>query len=113
MAPETKFPQSFDPSAIILVTMDRQLVDDLRDDLASGTSLLIVGTGVSIQATGGQRCATWDGLIRDGIEYCLSAKLLSKDQGQLLLANLATEDVSELLEIAQVVSSALGAPHGG
>lgn len=29
------------------------------------------------------------------------------------MANLATEDVSELLEIAQVVSSALGAPHGG
>ena len=66
-----------------------------------------------MQVTGGQPCASWQGLIRDGIEHCLRTKLLSNDQGQSLLANLATEDVSKLLEIAQAISSALGAPEGG
>jgi len=48
----------------------QRLLADLLDDLGKGNVLLVVGTGVSIQASGNQPCASWDGLIRDESALC-------------------------------------------
>jgi hypothetical protein len=62
----------------------QQLLDDLLEDLAKGSALLIAGTGVSIQASGGQPCASWAGLILDGIEHCVQTNLLQSDEAAVL-----------------------------
>jgi hypothetical protein len=54
----------------------QRLLADLLDDLEKGNVLLVIGTGVSIQASGNQPCASWDGLIRDGIEHCFETNLI-------------------------------------
>jgi tetratricopeptide (TPR) repeat protein len=89
------------------------LVEDLREELARGEVLVVVGTGVSIQATGGAECAKWDGLIRNGIEYAAGRNLLTDDAARRLRNRLEKKTVKDLLGVAQKVSEALGAPDGG
>jgi tetratricopeptide (TPR) repeat protein len=87
-------------------------MEDLRDELARGEVLVVVGTGVSIQAAGGAKCATWRGLIRNGIEHAEGTHLLTEDAAQRLRNRLEKNTVKDLLGVAQKVSEALGAPDG-
>ncbi|HEV7240791.1 MAG TPA: tetratricopeptide repeat protein [Thermoanaerobaculia bacterium] len=89
------------------------LVEDLREELARGEVLVVVGTGVSIQATGGAECAKWDGLIRDGIEHAVGTGQLTEAVAKTLRGRLKKNSVKDLLAVAQKVSEALGAPDGG
>jgi tetratricopeptide (TPR) repeat protein len=91
----------------------QQLLDDLIEDLTKGTALLVAGTGVSIQASGGQPCASWDGLILDGIEHCVQTNLLSPAEAKPLRAQLKKRDVGKMIDVAERVSETLGAPEGG
>ena len=91
----------------------QQLIRDLADDLAKGTVLVVAGAGVSIQASGNQPCATWEGLIRDGIEHCARLDLLQPSEARILHAQLQKRNVSKLLDVADIVSKTLGAPGGG
>lgn len=91
----------------------KQLIHDLVDDLAKGTVLVVAGTGVSIQASGNQPCATWEGLIRDGIDHCVRMGLLPASEANSLHAQLPQRDVAKLLDVADKLSRALGAPEGG
>jgi tetratricopeptide (TPR) repeat protein len=91
----------------------QQLLDDLIEDLTKGTALLVAGTGVSIQASGGQPCASWDGLILDGIEHCVQTNLLEPDEAELLRGQLKAKDVGKMIEVAERISETLGAPGGG
>jgi tetratricopeptide (TPR) repeat protein len=94
--------------------MVQKLVEDLRAELARGEVLVVVGTGVSIQATGGADArATWDGLIADGIEHCVGTSLLTHDDAQALRERLKKGSVDERLGVAQAISKSLLAPHGG
>lgn len=90
-----------------------RLVEDLRGELARGEVLVVVGTGVSIQATGGAECAKWDGLIRNGIAHAVGTNLLTEDAAQKLRNRLKKNTVRGLLAVAETVSKALGAPDGG
>lgn len=87
------------------------LVEDLREDLARGEVLVVAGTGVSIQATGGAKCATWDGLILDGIEYAVGTTLLTRSEARTLRGRLKKKSVEERLAVAQRVSEVLGGPE--
>ena len=89
------------------------LVEDLREELARGEVLVVVGTGVSIQATGGAECAKWDGLIRNGIDYAAGRNLLTEDAARSLRSRLKKNTIKDFLAVAQKVSEALGAPDGG
>jgi tetratricopeptide (TPR) repeat protein len=89
------------------------LLDDLLDDVTKGTALLIAGSGVSIQASGDQPCASWEGLILDGIEHCAQTNLLDTPEADLLRRQLKGKRVGELLQVAEKVSETLGAPEGG
>jgi hypothetical protein len=59
------------------------LIDRLKKDIAQGRVVTIAGTGVSITACGNQKIekhpvATWDGLLRHGLEYCRELKLVNE-----------------------------------
>src|SRR5215213_4811496 len=90
-----------------------RLVEDLRVDLALGEVLVVVGTGVSIQATGNADCARWDGLILNGIEHAVQTNLLSESAATRLRNRLNKKTTKDFLAVAQAVSKALGAPDGG
>jgi tetratricopeptide (TPR) repeat protein len=90
-----------------------KLLNDLREDLSAGRVLVIAGTGISIQATGGAPAARWDGLIRSGIEHCVGIKRLTEAAAQPLREQLAAENVEARLTVAENVSEILGAPRGG
>jgi hypothetical protein len=51
------------------------LFETLRDDVATGHALVIVGTGVSIAVSGGAESASWGGLLRSGIDYAAEMNL--------------------------------------
>lgn len=90
-----------------------KLVDALREDLAKGEVLVIAGTGVSIQATGAEASAGWDGLIHHGIEHCVETNLLTEVEAQKLRKQLESKSVKKRLAVAEKISKALGAPDGG
>jgi tetratricopeptide (TPR) repeat protein len=88
-------------------------LDDLRGELAKGNVLVVVRTGVSIQASGNATCARWDGLILDGINHCVQTNLMTEDEASTLRAKLSTKAVTEMIKVGEKISATLGAPHGG
>ncbi|MSO89055.1 MAG: hypothetical protein EXQ89_03685, partial [Rhodospirillaceae bacterium] len=52
--------------------MTDALKRDLREAIANGRLVAIVGSGVSVGATGGNAVASWDGLLASGIQRCVS-----------------------------------------
>ena len=92
----------------------QRLLADLLDDLEKGNVLLVIGTGVSIQATGGdQPCAKWAGLIDDGIEHCVETNLLQPAEAKTLRIQLKKKEVTKLLDVAEKVSATLRADGDG
>ena len=50
-------------------------IEKLKEDLAQGRVVTIVGTGVSVAACGNQevegcKVATWPGLLQHGVKHC-------------------------------------------
>jgi len=93
------------------VSQDR-LLKDLRADLAKGNVLVVAGTGVSIQASGNQPCASWSGLISDGIDHCLGTNLITDDEAEKLRKQLAGNSPAKMIKVAETISTTLGAPDG-
>jgi tetratricopeptide (TPR) repeat protein len=88
-------------------------VEDLRAEIARGRVLAIVGAGVSIQATGGNRLASWIGLLEDGVDRCLAvAGSLPDGWGDRVRAEIRSGDMDDLLSAAEKISRKLGAPDG-
>jgi hypothetical protein len=46
------------------------LIDDLRGEIAANRCIVILGAGVAIYSTNNAPCASWTGLLRDGVERC-------------------------------------------
>src|SRR5713226_9633966 len=46
------------------------LKEALLETLAQRRAILVVGSGISVQATGNAKTASWRGLIESGIEHC-------------------------------------------
>jgi len=92
----------------------RTLKDDLEAALREPhNTLILVGTGVSIGATGNERCASWRGLIEDGIDFCLKQALVNVQWADLRRQQLTSGHVDELLGAAEALQRALGGPRGG
>ncbi len=85
----------------------------LADAIAHGNVVLIIGTGVSIQATGRADHASWPGLLNAGIDYAefWAGKADIPEWGALQRKRLATPTLSNLLETATDIERALGAPN--
>jgi tetratricopeptide (TPR) repeat protein len=81
----------------------------LRDEIARGQVLAIIGAGVSIGATGNARAASWTGLLHDGVDFCVGQNQTTR------WAERARGDIEDgdLLAAAEKISSVLRAPSGG
>lgn len=73
----------------------------------------VVGAGVSIAATGNQACASWLGLLHDGIDRCVGLGVLKNTLAPGLHDQVNAGDLDLLLAVAETISAKLGAPKGG
>jgi len=89
-----------------------RLLNDLRADLAKGDVLVVAGTGVSIQASGNAPCASWKGLILDGIDHCVQTNLMTEDAAIALRKQLDGNNARKMIKVAEAISTALDAPDG-
>ncbi|HEV7771354.1 MAG TPA: SUMF1/EgtB/PvdO family nonheme iron enzyme [Solirubrobacterales bacterium] len=93
--------------------MSDKTINELREQLAQGRVVAVVGTGFSGAATGGEvGVATWQGLLCNGFEYCGddgSPRLPAADQ-ELCRKMVETGEVDLMLAAASVIESRLGAP---
>ena len=86
----------------------------LKDAIAGGEALAIVGAGVSMASTKRAECASWTGLLHNGVEYCVnSVHPLPKGWAERVHAEIDSDDLDDLLSAAEKISRKLGAPKGG
>jgi len=94
--------------------MANMLEDDLRTQINGGKVVVIIGAGVSIDATASNPVASWNGLLNSGVDRCVEvAQPLAKDWAQRARADISSGDLDDLLATAGKVSAKLGAPDGG
>lgn len=84
---------------------------DLRDDLLNefrrGRVLIVVGSGVSLAASG-KDVAGWPGLLRSGLDHLLRLRKVSQDWADRRDADIGTGQVATLVGVAQEIISKLG-----
>ncbi|MBM3523718.1 MAG: tetratricopeptide repeat protein, partial [Alphaproteobacteria bacterium] len=85
------------------------LLDDLKRQLADPQGVVvIVGAGVSIGATGGEKLASWTGLLRHGVTRCGEvAQPLPKGWADRVLGEIESGDMTDLLSAAEKISTKL------
>src|SRR5262245_1196875 len=91
-----------------MATPNEELRDVLLDDPMK--VLAMAGTGVSIAASGNARCASWDGLINDGIQHCSDRGVGPPPwvhQARQFVAN------NDFIAAAEMITEALGGPRNG
>jgi tetratricopeptide (TPR) repeat protein len=94
--------------------MGNTLIDDLKNQIAGGRCIVIVGAGVSVSTTGNAPCASWTGLLRHGTERCAEVVPgLPAGWGERVAAEIDSGDLDDLLSAAEKVASKLRAPEGG
>ncbi|HEX3128438.1 MAG TPA: tetratricopeptide repeat protein [Thermoanaerobaculia bacterium] len=84
-------------------------VDDLRQEIANGHVLIVVGTGVSLAATG-ESVASWQGLLKNGVERCEGLRRLPASKAENLRADIDSGSLDRLLDAATEVRKALSDP---
>jgi hypothetical protein len=82
---------------------------ELAERIAAKRVLVVVGTGVSLAATGGEKLASWKGLITNGIERCVTLGLEGSDAEwqELQQRQLSRPHISDLLGVAEQVERRL------
>ncbi|MBI1929456.1 SUMF1/EgtB/PvdO family nonheme iron enzyme [Candidatus Poribacteria bacterium] len=93
--------------------MSEQLRKDIRDEIAEGRVVVVVGAGVSIAATKGASVASWDGLLKDGVRYCREVAGAPEQWANLRLAQIKTGETEELITAAELITTRLGGREGG
>jgi hypothetical protein len=83
-------------------------LDDIQAELAeSGRGAIVVGTGVAVAATGGTALAalaSWEGLLRHGLDHCVRFGRKSEAWAAALRSRLAPPRTEALLEVASVTA---------
>jgi hypothetical protein len=87
--------------------MTDALKAELAERIAAKQVLVVVGTGVPLAATGGEKLASWKGLIADGVERCVSRGLRDA-KWATTQKELLESDLDDLLSVAEQVSGRLG-----
>jgi SIR2-like domain len=84
------------------------LLSDLRERIATGRAVAIVGAGVALASTEGNPLADWKGLLQDGIKRCEQVVPgLPSGWGDLVRRELDSGDTDDLLSAAQKVEAKL------
>jgi hypothetical protein len=90
------------------VVADMEPVEALRRAIAQGEVLVVVGSGVSVAATGGAKCASLSGLLWNGIAWCEShLHSLPARWGDRSRESLASGDLDEMLGVASQIEAKL------
>ena len=95
--------------------MDDPLIADLRQQIANGQAIAIIGAGLSIGVTKNAPTASWVGLLKNGVARCeaVANPRPSSGWGDRQGAALDGGDLDDLLAVAEHVSRKLGYPDGG
>jgi len=93
--------------------MSDLLFADLKKEYDAGHIVAIVGSGVSMAATNGSAAASWNGLIRTGIDRCLAVGVADEDWKARRLEDLAAGDLDELLSACELITRKLGGRGNG
>jgi tetratricopeptide (TPR) repeat protein len=89
------------------------LLDDLKNEIARSQTVVIIGAGVSIGAANRHKCASWTGLLHDGVDRCVELNRLPSAMTDSLRLQIDSGDLDFLLLAAEIVSKKLGAPNDG
>ena len=90
------------------------LVEDLKKDIAESRVVVVVGAGVSVQATDRAECASWTGLLRNGASHCADLNPGLKDKWLgIVQQEIESGDLDDLLSAAEKVTAKLGGRSGG
>lgn len=85
------------------------LVKELREKIAAGDVVIIVGAGVSIGATEGHATASWKGLLEHGLKHCETIGKLQPEEAEAFRVLLKGE---MMLSVAEAITKCLEAPEG-
>lgn len=86
---------------------------DLRQLIAKGQLIVVVGAGVSLAATGGAPTAGWKGLLRDGIQRCRNWSHADEGWCARQVKTLEDGDIDEWINVAQLITRRLGGNSHG
>jgi tetratricopeptide (TPR) repeat protein len=88
--------------------------EDLKRIVAAGKALVVVGAGVSIAATKRAPCASWKGLLEDGAQRAQKRdSIYRKFRHPIVVEQIKSGDVENMLSAADMIEQALGGPRGG
>jgi tetratricopeptide (TPR) repeat protein len=90
------------------------LVDDLAASVANGRAVVLVGSGVSVAVSEGARCASWRGLIDDGVSRCVELDpTIGAGWSAAMQELLMSDDPEDLILAAEGVTQKLGGRKSG
>ena len=85
----------------------------IRQRILNQQVVVIVGAGVSMQATAGASAASWKGLIRSGIEWCSEKKpSCDADWRDRKLRQLESPKRTEFMGLANEIAEEIGGAGG-
>jgi hypothetical protein len=93
--------------------MSEQLIKDLRKEIDSKKVVVVVGAGVSISSTKGAQVASWEGLLRDGVRYCVELTGADEQWKQIRTIQVESKKTNELISAAEEITNQLGGREGG
>ncbi|WP_243054630.1 SIR2 family protein [Pseudomonas sp. BP01] len=97
----------------IMSVVTAAVIEKLKQDIAVGDLIVVIGTGVSIGLTKNKRPAlSWQGLIADGLQCALQKGKINAEQNERWHGSLYTDDLDDMLGAAEYVGRKLGAPFG-
>ena len=77
---------------------DEELIQDLQTKIERGQVVAVIGAGISIAATNGNKLVSWRGLLESGVDRCITVKpTLSDDWRTRILSELDSNDLDNLL----------------
>lgn len=47
------------------------ILDQLKTQILNGEVIALIGAGISIASTNGNKLASWKGLLENGVEHCM------------------------------------------
>jgi hypothetical protein len=98
--------------------MTQHLITKLKEEIAKGQVVVVVGAGVSMSASRDPNrkpnIASWTGLLLSGVDACLQVRRdLDEQWAQRVRAEIQSNDIDDLLSAAEKIQTKLGGPAGG
>ena len=91
----------------------KNLIEDLKNEIASGRTVIVTGTGVSAATCGDQivdefHVACWKGLLQHGVYYCTDIeKVITGKEAEILKTNIDSGITDFLIPAAEIISNRL------